>query len=350
MPDPVPTDPDSLPPAVLTFRKDAPTGQAAERLVNAADAAALGRLADHPGAIPWRGWRAVIRRTVREMLTDRVALVAAGCAFYGTLALFPVLTMLISIYGLVFNPVSVEPQLETLRDLVPASAYTLIADRIHQLVTQPASSLHYSLLVSILVALWSSATGTKSVLGALNVAYEEHETRSVLRFQLTAFVITVGAIASAAIGLALLVGLPATLAFVGVSWHSKLLIRIASLLLLLLFVLVGLSVLYRYGPARQTPRWQWVTPGSVLATLLWVVASTLFSYYVSRIASYDLTYGPLGAVAGVMMWFYVTVYVVLLGAELNAELELQTARDSTDGPPRPLGARGAYVADHVAAR
>ena len=347
---PAPTVVESPPPSGPPLRKDAPTGAAAENLLHAPGAEALGRLADNPAAIPWPGWRAVIHRTAREMLTDRVALVAAGCAFYATLALFPVLTMLISIYGLLFDPVTVEPQLETLRALLPPSAYLLISERIHTLVSQPPTSLHFSLVVSILVALWSCATGTKSMLGALNVAYEERETRSVLRYQVTAFVITIGAIVGAAVGLAILVGLPALLAFLGVSWHNNVVIRIASVGLLLLFVMAGLSVLYRYGPAREAPRWNWVTPGSVLATLLWVVASALFSLYVGRIASYDLTYGPLGAVVGVMMWFYVTVYVVLLGAELNAELELQTARDSTEGPPQPLGARGAYVADHVAAR
>ena len=332
------------------LRKDAPAGRAAEHLLHAPDAERMGRMAEAPTEIPWPGWRAVIRRTTREMLTDRVALVAAGCAFYGTLALFPTLTMLISIYGLVFDPLTVEPQLETLRDLVPASAYTLIADRVHMLVLQPPTTLHLSLVVSFVVALWSCGTGMKSIIGALNVAYEEHESRSVWRFQLTAFVMTIGAIVSAAVGLGLLLGLPALLAFLGVSTNGNVLVRAASLVTLLLFMLAGLSVVYRYGPSREAPRWRWVTPGSLLATVLWVIASALFSFYVTRIASYDLTYGPLGAVAGVMMWFYVTVYVVLLGAELNAELELQTARDSTDGPPQPLGARGAYVADHVAAR
>lgn len=343
------TEPESTPTTTLILRKDAPTGRAAERLEHAPDAAELGRLAETPADIPWRGWRAVLRRTMWEMLTDRVALVAAGCAFYGTLALFPVLSMLISFYGLLFDPVTVEPQLETLRDLVPPAAYGLIADRVHMLVSRPAGGMHLGLVLSILFALWSCITGTKSMLGALNVAYEERETRSVLRYQVTAFLITVGAIISATVGLALLLGLPAVLGFLGVSWHNNMLLRGASLLTLLVFVMAGLSILYRYGPARETPRWQWVTPGSMLATFLWFVASVLFSFYVSRIASYDLTYGPLGAVVGIMMWFYVTVYVVLLGAELNAELELQTVRDSTDGPPRPLGARGAYVADHVAA-
>ena len=331
-------------------RKDALAGSAAERLVDAPDALEFGRFADGPASIPWRGWRRVIRRTAIEMLTDRVSLVAAGCAFYGTLALFPVLSMLISIYGLAFDPVTVEPQLETLRDLVPPSAYALIADRVHELVLHPQRSLHVSLVISVAVAFWSSATGTKSMLGALNVAYEERETRSMMRFQLTAFVMTIAGILGAATGLAILVGLPAVLTYVGISSHQKILIRAASFGLLLIFVMVALSVLYRYGPSRQSPKWHWVTPGSLLATVLWVVASGLFSFYVSHVASYDATYGPLGAVVGVMMWFFVTVYVILLGAELNAELELQTARDSTSGSPKPLGARGAYVADHVAAR
>ena len=150
------------------------------------------------------------------------------------------------------------------------------------------------------------------------------------------------------IGLAVLVGLPAMLGFLGFSAHSRTLIHLASFTLLLLSILLGLSLLYRYAPCRRIPRWHWVTPGSLLATVLWIAASALFSWYVGTFATYDATYGPLGTVVGVMMWFYVTVYAVLLGAELNAELELQTVRDSTDGPPRPLGSRGAYVADHVA--
>jgi membrane protein len=146
----------------------------------------------------------------------------------------------------------------------------------------------------------------------------------------------------------LLVGLPAVLAFLGVPSSQSLLLRMASFALLLLGILVGLAMLYRYGPCRQAPRWHWVTPGSLVATMLWIAASALFSWYVATFSTYDATYGPLGTVVGIMMWFYVTVYAVLLGAELNAELELQTVRDSTSGPPKPLGRRGAYVADHVA--
>jgi membrane protein len=324
-----------------------PRGDLAPMTTGAA-AEAQGRQATHPGEIPWAGWKRVLKRTAREVITDRVSLVAAGCAFYATLALFPVISMVISIYGLVFNPATVEPQLQTLRDLLPPSAFTLISDRVHVLVSKPPGALTYSLVISIAVALWSSATGTKSILSALNLAYEERERRSFLRYQLTAFALTLGGMVAAAVGIALLVLVPAAETFLGISAGAALLTRLASLGLMVVFVMLALSLLYRFGPCRRVAGWHWVTPGSALATVLWLAASALFSYYVGHLASYDATYGPLGAVVGVMMWFYVTAFVVLVGAELNAELELQTARDTTDSPEKPMGRRGAYVADHVA--
>ncbi len=311
-------------------------------------AQALGRLAHSPRSIPWRGWTRVLRRTGLVMLTDRVGLTAAGCAFYGTLALFPGISMLLSLYGLVFDPVTVEPQLAVLRDLLPPPAWALIDERVRQLVSQPPATLGVRLLISTGVAFWSSATGIKAVLAALNLAYEETEQRSFLKFQLVAFTITFTAIVGASVAVAVLVALPQLLGLIGVPDGTAWLIQLSSLGVLVLSLLTGLSLLYRYGPSRERPRWQWVTPGSLIATVLWVAASALFSLYVGHIASYDVAYGPLGAVAAMMMWFYVTAYAVLLGAELNSELELQTAVDSTDGPPRPLGARGAYVADHIA--
>ncbi len=235
-----------------------------------------------------------------------------------------------------------------LRHLLPPEAFKLLATRVHQLVTQPSSSLGFRLAVSAVITLWSSATGTRSMLSALNMAYGEEETRSYLRFQALAFAMTIGAILAAVLGLAGLVALPAALNFVGLSAYSRLLIQAISFAVLVVFVLLALSLLYRFGPSRHRARWRWITPGSVLATLLWLLVSVLFSLYVGDLASYDVTYGSLGAAIAVMMWFYVSVYVVLLGAELNAELELQTVRDSTTGPPKPIGKRGAFVADHVA--
>lgn len=309
---------------------------------------AVGRHASRPAAIPWRGWRQVIRRTYLEMISDRISLVAAGCAFYATLALFPAITMLISLYGMVFDPVTVEPQLNVLRGLLPSTAFSLIAERVHTLVSHGKATLGLSLLISTTIALWSSSTGTKSLLSALNMAYEEREGRSFLQFQATGLLMTLCGILAAALALAILVFLPVAIEFVGLETYATVLLRVASLLLLVAFVGSSISLLYHFGPSRRSAKWNWVTPGSSVATLLWLVASILFSLYVGHIASYDTSYGPIGAVVGVMMWFWVSAYAVLLGAELNAELELQTAEDTTAGTPKPLGERGAFVADHVA--
>jgi membrane protein len=310
--------------------------------------AALGRTARHPVAIPWRGWKQVLARTWREMSSDRVSLAASGCAFWGTLALFPFISMLISIYGLAFDPATVEPQLEVLRDLLPPSVFALIAERVHTLVSHGSGELGASLLLSTGIALWSSSTGTKSMISALNLAYAEEEQRSFLRFQAVGLLMTLGAIFGAVLGIALLVLLPAVITLVGLDAHSSTLLQLGSFAVLVVFVLLALSLLYRFGPSRREARWHWVTPGSLVATVLWLAASVLFSFYVTHLASYDATYGPLGAVVGVMMWFWVSAYAVLLGGELNAELELQTAEDTTSGGPKPMGQRGAYVADNVA--
>ena len=322
----------------------------------ARDEAGVGRHAHVPTQIPWSGWKQVLKRTFSEMISDRIGLAAAGCAFYATLALFPAISMLVSVYGLAFDPQTVEPQMKVLKHLLPGPAYALIAERIHTLVSKDHGTLTISLIVSVLVTMWSSSAGTKSMLAALNMAYDEKETRSFLRFQGTALGMTLGGILGAALTLALLVFLPAMLDFLPehlgglqvLEEQTQLLIRLGSPVLMVLFVAAAFSMLYRFGPSRQEARWHWVTPGAVVSTLLWLITSAGFSYYVGHIASYDATYGPLGAVIGIMMWFFVTAYVVLIGAELNAELEMQTAQDSTTGEAQPLGSRGAYVADHVA--
>jgi membrane protein len=310
--------------------------------------AALGRHATQPGDIPWKGWRQVLRRTYLEIISDRISLIAAGCAFYATLALFPTITMLISVYGLVFDPKTVEPQLQMIQELLPPAAFSLIAERVHSLVSQEKATLGFSVLVSTVVALWSSATGTKSMLSALNLAYEERERRSFFRFQVIGLTMTMCGILGAILTLLILVLLPMAIEFVGLDVYSKALFRVASFGLLIAFVMASLSLLYYFGPSRQSARWQWITPGSSVATVLWLASSVLFSLYVGHIASYDTSYGPIGAVVGVMMWFWISAYAVLLGAELNAELELQTTEDTTTGPAKAFGERGAFVADHVA--
>jgi membrane protein len=247
---------------------------------------------------------------------------AAGSAFYATLALFPAITTLLSVYGLVFNLADVEPQLSYLSGLLPAPAFSLIEARVHDLVTQPSSQLGIRLVVGSLVTFWSAAAGTKSMLAALNVAYNVEEQRSFLQFQAVALSMTLAVILVAVLGIAILVFLPVVIDFVGLEAHARQLIHAAGIMMLLSFLALSLSVLYRIGPSRSAGRGRRFAPGTTVATLLWLIASVLLTFYVSHLASFGATYGPIAAVVGVMLWFYVSVYAVLLGAELNAQLEM----------------------------
>ena len=292
----------------------------------ARDSSPPGPCAASPWALPRRGWGQALRRAAGEAISDRIGLIAAGCAFWATLALFPALSTLISLYGLAFDPTTVEPQLGVLRDFLPPAAYALIAERIHTLVSHGSGALGLSLLIGIALALWSAATGTKSMISALNLVYRVRETRGVLRFQTIGLLLTLGAMAGTVLASELLVALPVAIDFLGLDAYARWLLRLGSFGVLVVFVGLGLAVLNRFAPARPTARWGWVVPGVALATALWLAASALFSFYVGHLARYDATYGPLGAVAGVMMWFWVSAYVVLVGAELNAALEGQGGR------------------------
>jgi membrane protein len=271
------------------------------------------------------GWHQVIVRAMREAVTDRVSLAAAGCGFYATMALFPAISVLISVYGLAFNVESVEQQLALLRELLPPPAFALISERVHELVSQPNDTLSISLLISLVVAFWSASAGTKSVLSALNVAYDTVERRGILGFQLTALAMTLCAVAAAVLAIAVLVFLPTVIWFIGLSDYSASLINILSMALLVVLVGGSIALLYRYGPSRERQRGRQIFAGAILATLLWLIASTGLSYYVAHIARFGVTYGPLGAVVAIMLWFYLTAYAVLLGAEVNSQLEHRNA-------------------------
>jgi membrane protein len=279
-----------------------------------------GSRAARPG-FRWSACRTVVLGTLKESTSDQVSLAAAGCAYYATLALFPAISMLISVYGLVFDIMSVEQQLQLLRELLPAPAFTLIDERVHQLVTQPSGTLSTGLLVSFAITFWSAATGTKSVLSALNVAYDTTEQRGIVGFQLIALAMTLCAVTAAALAIAVLVFLPPVISFLGLSDHGGGLIKVISTVILIILVSGSIALLYRFGPSRQPPPNQHIFPGAVLATALWLIASFALSFYVSNIASFGITYGPLGAVVAIMLWFYISAYAVLLGAELNAQLE-----------------------------
>ena len=311
---------------------------------------ALGRHAGRPGEIPGPGWRAVLRRVVNEAISDEAGTAAASCGFYALLALFPALSVAISLYGLVADPLTVEGQLEGLRDVLPPSTYEMIAARVRELAAKGPTELSWGLALGLLVALWSAMSGAKAIINALNVAYEERERRSLLRLNLVALLFTLGGLLGAALALAVIVGVPAALPFTWLGPLAAAAVRACSFALLLGFTVVALAVVYRFAPSRAEAKWRWITPGSLLAAGLWLAASLVFSFYVSNFGSYDAYYGTLGGVVVAMMWFYLSAYAVILGAELNAELELQTRRDTTEDPERPMGERGAFVADHLAAR
>ncbi len=280
--------------------------------------------------------RAVISGTARGMISDRVSLAAAGCAFYATLALFPAIATLVFIYGLVFDPRTVEPQLEVLREFLPDAAFHLISDRVHTLVTHPHGSLGLGLFLSTAIAFWSAATGTKSIFSALNIAYDMEERRGILKFQVIALTMTLCAILVAILAIVALVFLPVVIDFLGLEAHQAALIDAGGLFVMLLFVMVTLRMLYRFGPSRLDEKGAEIPhrigPGALMATLVWLVASVAISYYVAHLGRFDVTYGSLSAVIGLMMWFYVTAYAVLLGAEFNAVLG-RLARPPQTEPP-----------------
>jgi membrane protein len=260
---------------------------------------------------------------------------SAGCAFYATLALFPAISTLVSLYGLMFSLANVEQQLRYLRGLLPMPAYTLIAGRVHDLVTQPPTALGVHLVIGSLITFWSAGTGTKSMLSALNVAYNVNEQRSYLRFQAVALSITLAAMLGAVLGIAVLVFVPVVINFVGLEAHSAGLLHAAALVILFAFVAVSIAVLYRVGPSRTRKKEQRIVPGTAVATLLWAVASVLLTFYAANLSSFGTTYGPLAAVVGIMLWFWVTVYAVLVGAELNSLLEVSETASVARGASPP---------------
>lgn len=263
---------------------------------------------------------AIGRQVMREAASDRISLTAAGCAFYATLALFPGIFLLVLVYGMAFDSATVEPQLEVLRELVPEETFELIAGRLHDLVGSPRPAMSWGATISGAVAIWSASAGTRAMLGALNMAHKVNETRGFLHYHCLAIGITLAATVAATLAIASLVALPGVAALFGLPAPQAWALRGMSMGTLLGFVFVGLIVVYRLGPSGAHPGLLWTLPGAVVATLIWAAASFGFTLYVSNFATYDLMYGPLGAVVVLLMWFWVSVYVVLLGAELNVAL------------------------------
>jgi membrane protein len=309
-----------------------------------------GRQAIHPLQIPWRGWYDIFWRTYREMNSDRVLSIAGGVAFFILLAIFPAITALVSAYGLFFNGATIANNLSLLNDVVPDNVLSIVHEQVARIASNSSGALSIGFVAGILVSLWSAMGGVKAMIDALNVIYEQKEGRNLIKLNLVALLFTLAGFAAFLMAMAAIVVLPLILSPIGLGSLTETLTRTARWPVLLVVLLIGLAVLYRYGPDRRAARWQWVTIGSVFAAVTWIVASFLFSWYLTSFANYNATYGSLGAVVGLMIWLWFSTIVVLLGAELNAEIEHQTARDSTIGAEKPLGTRGAVMADTVGAK
>ncbi len=309
-----------------------------------------GRDAQGPSEIPLKGWYDVLWRVWVEIGDDRVFLIAAGATFYLLLALFPALTAFVSFYGFVADPVTIADQIAFLGGLLPSGGLELIQSQLDALISQDPAALSFGFVFGLLFALWSANNGIKTLFEAMNIAYEEKEKRSFLWLNLISFAFTLGAIA---IGILFIVSVgivPAFLAAVGLGRFTETLISVFRWPVLILAASVGLALLYRYGPSRQPAEWRWLSWGAVITIIVWLAASIMFSWYLANFADYNATYGSLGAVIGFMMWTWISVVILIVGAEVNAEIEHQTAKDTTTGPEKPMGARGARMADTVGRR
>jgi membrane protein len=308
-----------------------------------------GRRAHMPHHIPWRGWKDILVRTYNEILDDRLLALAAGVAFYSLIALFPAIAAGVSSYALFADVATISKHLAVASDIVPAGALDILRDEITRIAAKSDGRLTFGFLLGLGIALWSANAGMKAIFDALNIIYDEQEKRGFIWLNVVSLFFTICAIVGAGLAVALVVVFPLLLAAFGVTSFDHPFVAYLRWPVLFVLIILALGVLYRYGPSRRLAKWRWISVGSVFAALAWLLVSALFSWYLGNFANYNATYGALGAVVGLMMWMWLSTIVVLVGAELNSEIEHQTARDTTVGPDKPLGARGAVMADTVGA-
>jgi membrane protein len=306
-----------------------------------------GRSARRVRDIPFEGWKDILWRTKDEITADRISLVAAGVTFYLLLALFPALAALVSVYGLFADPQNIQEHIAALSVVLPSGAVELLRDQLQRLAEQSGTALGVTFFFGLAVALWSANKGIKALFDAMNVAYDEDEKRGFILLNLITLGFTLGAIIVAILFMVAVAVVPVVVKALGLGGWLEWLVQLARWPILLIVAAVGVAILNRYGPSRSRARWRWLTWGSGLTVLVWIAASIAFSWYLSNFGNYNETYGSLGAAIGFLMWLWISVFVLLAGAELNSEIEHQTAEDTTVGRDRPLGQRGARMADTV---
>ena len=308
-----------------------------------------GHLANSPAEMPPPAWKDILARTYVRTWDDNVGLVAAGVAFYAFFALLSLLALIVLMYGLVADPLTIVETIRALVRILPDDIATLVADQLLRAATSSQGQKGFGLVIAFIVALYGGTNGAAAMLTALNIAYEEKEKRSLVRFYLiaagmavTALVLALAAILAAAAVARLRSFLPGETGMLAGAG------RIAGYVALVMVAAALAASLYRFGPSREDARWRWITPGSLFTAVTWLALTMLFGLWVTAVSDYSATYGPLGAVVGLLTWLYLSAYVFIVGAELNSEIEHQTAKDSTTGSPEPLGQRGAWAADNVA--
>ncbi len=307
-----------------------------------------GSQSNHPWQHPWTAWRAILIRVYTMVGYHNLTLMAAGVAFYAFLSFVPLLGAIVMTYGLIADPSTVARHMETIFELVPADAARLISDQLIAVVTTASSQAGFGLLIALLLAIYGAMRAASAIIQALNVIYEEEDERNIVTTTLLSAMITIAAIFAAIVGLVsagVLTWIKSQTAFLGTA--GAIMIQGATWLVAGAIASAAIAFAYRYGPDRARAQWRWLSVGSVAATVLWLAATVLFGLYAANFANYNATYGALGAVVVLLMWLFVSSLAILIGAEINAEAERQTAVDSTVGHPRPMGHRGARLADSL---
>lgn len=298
---------------------------------------------------PWqftlRDWQQISVRVMREVNNDNVGVIAAGVAFFSLLAIFPLITACLSIYGYFADPAKVQEMLLSVSGVMPGDAWVLLNDQITSVVQAPDAKLGIGIALGLMVALYSAGSGIRAIMRAMNVAYGEVESRGFAKFYALAASMTLSTIVFLWVALAVIIGVPALLTVLKLDGLAALVTKALPWILLIGLFAFALGILYRFGPSRRPAKKRWVYPGIIFTSAMWLLMSAGFSFFVSNFGSYNATYGSLGAVIILLIWFWLTAFVVIVGAELNAEMERQTSVDTTRGPDRPAGKRGAVVAD-----
>jgi membrane protein len=307
-----------------------------------------GRMAERPIDIPSKGLKEVMLRVKDNFTADYLDVVSAGVGFYFFLALFPLFAAMFAIYGLAFDPTEVQQQMDQLTEALPEQAHELISEGLQGLAGQGNQGLGVALIIGIFISLWSANQGTKALFDGINIAYHERITRGFIKNNIISLVITLSGIIIGIICAALVIGWPAVVDNIGLPETIANIISFTRWIILFVVVMLFISMVYKFAPDRDNPKFRWVSWGSVVGTILWIIASLLFSLYVNNFGDFDATYGSVAAVIILMLWFQLTALCILLGAEINSELEHQTSIDTTVGKPKPMGQRDAFMADHVA--